>query len=80
VFSTESVTARIDRDLQRGKHPSREFNLSVHPAVSAYLNQNGRQIKKMLEEEHRCRLFVIEDEELDQDEYTIKPHGRNQKE
>ncbi|MBN1575682.1 MAG: Rne/Rng family ribonuclease [Chitinispirillaceae bacterium] len=80
VFSPESVTAHIDRDLQRSGHTSREIDLSVHPAVRAYLQKEGEQLKKMLEKEHRCRLIILEDDELDQDEYTIKPHGKNQKE
>ncbi len=79
VFSAESVTAHIDRDLRRTDYKSHDLALAVHPAVHAYLLKEGEQIKKMLEQEHRCRLFLIEDEELDQDEYTIKPHIRHQK-
>ncbi len=75
VFSAEYVTARIDRDLRRGKDKFHELEISVHPAVCAYLKKDGNHIKNMLEREHNCRLFIKEDQELDQDEYIIKPHG-----
>jgi hypothetical protein len=47
--------------------------LAVHPAVAAYLIKDGAQIKKMLEKEHNCRFTIVEDEQLDQDEYNFTP-------
>jgi ribonuclease G len=73
IFSAESVGARIDRELGRfgGKKP--EIELSIHPAVSAYLLKEGEQVKRMLEKEHLCNITIVEDGDLDQDEYAIKP-------
>ena len=74
VFSAESVTAHIDRDLRRYDKKG-DLELSVPSSVKAYLLKEGEQIKKMLEREHGRQLIIIEDEELDQDEYSIKPAG-----
>ncbi len=71
VFSAETVTARIDRDLRRLIDHKHEIPLSVHPAVAAYLMKDGAVVKKMLEKEHDCHLNLIENEELDQDEYSF---------
>ncbi|KMQ49747.1 ribonuclease, Rne/Rng family [Chitinispirillum alkaliphilum] len=71
VFSPETVTARIDRTLQRTENMPRELTLSVHPAVAAYLHKNGDVLKEMLQREHNCTLNVVEDDELDQDEYSF---------
>jgi ribonuclease G len=79
VFSAESVTAHIDRELQRSQHKSRDLDVSVHPSVSAYILKDNGQVKRVLEEEHGRKLHIIEDEELDQDEYSIKPHGAQEK-
>jgi hypothetical protein len=43
----------------------------VHPAVAAYLHQDGGKIKHMLEQERQCRIFVEPDEDLEQDEYKF---------
>ena len=75
VFSAETVISRIDRDLRRSTVHVPEVTLLVHQAVAAYLAKDDEQIKKMLEREHKTRIVVIEDEELDQDEYTIEPEG-----
>ncbi len=69
VFSAETVTTRIGRDLRRLPEHKAEIPLSVHPAVAAYLNKDDAAVKKMLEREHKLRLNIIENEELDQDEY-----------
>lgn len=79
VFSAESVTARIDRDLARPENRGSEIELSIHPAVSAYLLNDGKQVKNMLEREHHCRLKLVEDGDLDQDEYQITPSGKKVK-
>ena len=73
VFSAETVAARIDRDLRRTTFNAPEITLAVHPAVAAYLIKDGAQIKKMLEKEHNCRFTIVEDEQLDQDEYNFTP-------
>ena len=75
IFSAESVGARIDRDLGRFSGKKQAIELSIHPSVSAYLMKEGAQVKKLLEKEHMCFITIIEDGDLDQDEYTIKPKG-----
>jgi ribonuclease G len=72
VFSPETVTARIDRDLRRQVQVKADVILSVHPAVSAYLLKDDGVMKKMLEREHKCIVTLIEDDELDQDEYMFE--------
>ncbi len=71
VFSPETVTARIDRTLRRTEKLPKMLTLSVHPAVAAYLHRDGDVLKSTLENEHKCQLSIIEDEELDQDEYSF---------
>jgi len=78
VFSAESVAARIERDLRRSNYRGRELDLEVHPAVYAYFGQDGERVKKMVEKEHGCILMLIENEELDQDEYEIKPRRKGE--
>ncbi|MBN1127491.1 MAG: Rne/Rng family ribonuclease [Chitinispirillaceae bacterium] len=73
VFSPETVTARIDRELGRFRGQKKELRLAVHPSVSAYLLQENGKVKQMLEQERGCTITCIADEELDQDEYTITP-------
>jgi ribonuclease G len=75
VFSPETVTARIDRELKRMPHKQQELRLAVHPAVAAYLLQDNSKVKHMLEQEHNCRIFAVADEELDQDEYKFVHAG-----
>ncbi len=72
VFSPETVTARIDRDLRRQVKVKADVILSVHPAVAAYLLKEDAVMKKMLEREHKCTVTLIEDDELDQDEYMFE--------
>ncbi|MBN1760240.1 MAG: Rne/Rng family ribonuclease [Chitinispirillaceae bacterium] len=80
VFSAESVTARIDRDLRRRTDKKGDLELLVPSSVSAYLTMEGSQILKMLEREHGRKLTIVEDDELDQDEYTIRQmSGSNRK-
>jgi ribonuclease G len=75
VFSPETVTARMDRDLRRMRRKD-EVKVAVHPAVSAYLLQDQGKMKKLLEQEHQCSITLISDEELDQDEYNfLDEHG-----
>jgi ribonuclease G len=71
VFSAETVTARIDRDLRRTSFDTSDITLNVHPAVAAFLFKDREQMKKMLENEHKCHLNIVEDEQLDQDEYNF---------
>ncbi len=72
IFSPETVTARIDRDLRRVQQKPSTVTVLVHPAVSAYLHKDNNTIKAMLEKEHRLKLEVVENEEYDQDEYSFK--------
>lgn len=77
VFSPETVTARIDRELRRTPNRQPEIRISVHPAVSAYLMQDNAKVKQMFENEHNCKLLFEIDEELDQDEYNfIEPAAK----
>jgi len=71
VFSPETVTSRIDRELQRMSDRSRELRLAVHPAVAAYLLQDNAKVKRMLEQERQCRIAIMPDEDLEQDEYKF---------
>jgi ribonuclease G len=71
VFSPETVTSRIDRELRRSSRKGQESRVAVHPAVAAYLQQDQGKVQRMLEEEHRCKLLVTADEDLDQDEYKF---------
>jgi ribonuclease G len=71
VFSAETVTGRIDRDLRRTVPAPKGVTLAIHPAVAAFLNKNSGEMKKILERDHKCEVTIVEDEELDQDEYLI---------
>jgi len=75
IFSAESVGARIDRELGRFAGKKQHIELSIHPAVSAYLMKENGQVKKMLENEHKCKITIIEDGDLDQDEYNVSAKG-----
>jgi ribonuclease G len=77
VFSPATVTARIDRWLNRAdSHDTpRELNLAVNPAVAAYLRRENSQMQRKLEQEHNFTLSVIEDDALDQDDYEFYPKG-----
>jgi ribonuclease G len=71
VFSPEAVTGRIDRDLKRIKVSDHDLMLAVHPAVAAFLFKDDQMMKKNMERDHHCKLEIIEDDELDQDEYVL---------
>ncbi|MBN2036212.1 MAG: Rne/Rng family ribonuclease [Chitinispirillaceae bacterium] len=73
VFSPETVTARIDRELGRFRSRPKKVKCAVHPSVSAYLLKENEKVKRMLEQEHGCTLECMADEELDQDEYALTP-------
>jgi ribonuclease G len=79
VFSPASISSRIDRWLQRagaqGKRPD-ELKLAVHPQVAAYLLKDRGSLVRRLEEQHRIRLEVVENAELDQDEYEFYSKGQ----
>ena len=77
VFSPATVTARIDRWLNRAdsQDSPRNLKLAVNPAVAEYLKrENGDMIKK-LEQEHHFTLQVVQDEDFDQDDYEMYPVG-----
>ena len=77
VFSPATVTARIDRWLNRAdsQDSPRNLKLAVNPAVAEYLKrENGDMIKK-LEQEHHFTLQVVQDDDLDQDDYEMYPVG-----
>jgi Ribonuclease G/E len=77
VFSPATVTARIDRWLNRAdsQDTPRELVLAVNPAVKAYLAKENSQMLRKLEVEHNFRLSVVEDEDVDQDDYEFYPKG-----
>ncbi len=77
VFSPATVTTRIDRWLKwaESNNIPKKLTLAVHPAVATYLlNENGAMVKR-LQDEHGLSLRVVEDEELDQDEFEFYPEG-----
>jgi ribonuclease G len=78
VFSPATVTARIDRWLNRAdsKDSPRNLTLAVNPAVAEYLRKENSQMVKKLAQEHHFTLEVKEDEDLDQDEYEFYPKGQ----
>jgi ribonuclease G len=78
VFSPQTVTGRIDRELKRSATPNRvrEITLDVHPSVAAYLHNDSDDIIKTLEREHNLKLKVRENEELDPDEYELISGGK----
>ena len=78
VFSPATVTARIDRWLNRAdsKDSPRNLTLTVNPAVAEYLKNENSQMVKKLEQEHHFTLDVVEDEDLDQDDYEFFPKGQ----
>jgi len=76
VFSPATVTTRIDRWLSRPRQGSTQsFTLAVHPAVAVYLATDNNAIVRKLENEHGVRLSVVEDPELDQDEFEFRAHS-----
>ena len=70
-FFAETAVARIDRDLRRTTLMHRKSLCCT--LGGSYLIKDGAQIKKMLEKEHNCRFTIVEDEQLDQDEYNFTP-------
>ena len=71
IFSPETVTARIDRDLRRVQKKPKTVTVLVHPAVADYMHKDGDVIRAMLEKEHSCTLNVVVNEEYDQDEFSF---------
>jgi ribonuclease G len=78
VFSPATVTSRIDRWLNRAdSHDTpRNLTLSVNPAVAQFLRKDNSLMIRSLEQEHNFRLGVVENEDLDQDEYEFYPAGQ----
>jgi ribonuclease G len=81
VFSPATVTARIDRWLNRAdsKDIPRELRLAVNPAVASYLARDNNQMVKDLEREHHFHLSVAADDSLDQDDYEFYVAGGDKK-
>jgi len=79
VFSPATVTARIDRWLNRAdsQDTPRNLSLSVNPAVAEYLKKQDSHMIRKLEQEHNVALKVVEDEDLDQDDYEFYPVGQS---
>ena len=77
VFSPATITARIDRWLRRSDMAAlpRELTLNVHPAVAAFLLEDGSRRLKDLEQTHGVKIRAIEDESLDQDEFDFFSPG-----
>ena len=78
VFSPATVTARIDRWLNRAdsRDTPRDLTLSVNPAVAEYLKKEDSHMIRKLEQEHHIKLKVVTDEDLDQDDYEFYPVGQ----
>jgi hypothetical protein len=49
----------------------KDLILAVHPAVAAFLFKDDGRLKRNMERDFHCDLQVVEDEELDQDEYVL---------
>jgi ribonuclease G len=79
VFSPATVTARIDRWLNRAdsKDSPRNLTVAVNPAVAEYLRKENSTMVRRLEQEHHFTLDVVEDEDLDQDDYEFFPKGQD---
>lgn len=77
VFSPATITARIDRWLRRSDMAAlpRELTLNVHPAVAAFLLEDGARRLKDLEQTHGVKIRANEDESLDQDEFDFFSPG-----
>ena len=77
VFSPATIAGRIDRWLKRADPASlpRELSLNTHPAVAAYLREDHARRIKELELSHQIALKIVEDEELDQDEFEFYAPG-----
>jgi len=78
VFSPATVTARIDRWLNRAdsQDTPRDLTLRVNPAVAEYLKKEDSHMIRQLEQEHKIKLKVVEDQDLDQDDYEFFPAGQ----
>jgi len=78
VLSPASISARIDRWLARAAAQNArpdELTLVVHPQVAAFLLKNGHEMMRRLEEQHRLRLHLKENNELDQEEFEFYAMG-----
>jgi ribonuclease G len=72
IFSPETVTSRIDRDIRRAQNRPKTITVYVHHVVAEYLSDSNNAMRDMLEKEHKCRLNVIVNDEYDQDEFSFK--------
>jgi ribonuclease G len=78
VFSPATVSTRIDRWLRRtsSKKAPRELSLAVHPSVAGFLMRENKQVIRMLEKQHKIRLKVTENHELEADEFQFFAKGQ----
>ncbi|MCL2218823.1 MAG: Rne/Rng family ribonuclease [Chitinispirillia bacterium] len=72
IFSPETVTSRIDRDLRRAQKRPKKVTVYVHHVVAEYLKDNNWAMRDMLEKEHRCHLDVVVNDDYDQDEFSFR--------
>jgi len=73
IFSPETVTSRIDRDLRRALRKPKTVTVYVHHVVAEYLiKENKGAMRAALEREHGCYLDVVVNDEYDQDEFSFK--------
>jgi ribonuclease G len=72
IFSPETVTSRIDRDLRRAHKKPKTVTVYVHNVVAEYLKDDNGSMRVMLEREHGCRLDIVVNDEYDQDEFSFK--------
>jgi ribonuclease G len=78
VLSPASISTRIDRWLQRAAARDsfpRSLNVEVNPQVAAYLLKGSGAIVRRLEQQHGIRLHVVENGELDQDDFQFYAEG-----
>lgn len=80
VFSPATVTARIDRWLQRAdlSKITAPLLLTVSSSIAAYIQKENNRIVSELSKVYKVSLEVAIDETLDQDEYEFYQKGSSE--
>ncbi|MBN1984061.1 MAG: Rne/Rng family ribonuclease [Chitinivibrionales bacterium] len=73
VFSPATVTASIDRWLQRARTTEcpRTITIMLSPSVHSYIKKDNARIIKEMEKLYGFTIELVIDESLDQDEFSI---------
>ncbi len=81
VFSPATLATRIERWLHRAESNNsikKHLSIAVPKSAYDYLHENDSQIITDLEKAHKFRLRVVEDNELDQDEFEVFMMGKKE--